>query len=223
MGWGDAPPPAKPDKPAAEVQTAQRSEDLFNEIFAVKSNNNQDKRAQVENLGRIESLTLPQGWVKGNESPQQMGYAREFHPEGNENTQMVFSYRGHRLSDNASSAFRRLIDSVGPEAKAVNAVDARSVQQPPLNEVLGDEGHRNTFQVVSAKVQRINGEPALVVEGKYTNHDVNARFIYFDADRNARGNGNAPVQEIAIIAPTKEFFKAAMTASQQLDQIKWKR
>jgi hypothetical protein len=211
MSWSEFAPVSKSERHQA-LESA--SETLFSDIFAARASQLRGEASVVRDLGRIETMKLPEGWIKGAESSQESGYSREYHPDGNEQVQLVLSYRGHRLSDKASNAFRSLIDS------RPGALDPSLVQKAPLNEVLRDIGHQNTFEVLSARVQQINGEPALVVDGKYKNFDVNARFIYIDAERNSR-KGSAPLQEIALIAPTKEFYKYAATATRQLENISW--
>lgn len=225
MGFGDVPPPPK----SHQLPPETKSEDaLIHSIFLPRERN--DQQETVENLGRIGMVALPQGWVKGRETSSDNGYARQYHPQepnaigefvDKGSVQLLFSYRGHRLSDGASNAFRELIDSAPGDGRS-RVLPTGKLQEAPLNEVLGDLGHKNTFRIISARIEKMNGEPALVVEGKYANYDVNTKLIYIDGERNARQNGNAPVQEIAVMAPTKEFYKYAMKASASLSDIEWK-
>jgi hypothetical protein len=233
MGWSDVPKMVDDNSSSKpkHVEMAQAStESMFEDVFGL----NKDKPKtptghNLSNLGRIEHMNMPVGWVAGNDVSNATSYAKEFHPREQKDgesavdkndVQMVFSYRGNRLSDDASKLFRALIDSAPEDGKA-KTLNPRDLQQAPLDEVLGDRGHKNTFQVISAKVQRINGEPALVVEGKYSNYEVNAKLVYVDAERNSRTNAGAPVQEIAFMAPTKEYYKYSMQANKALDTVRW--
>ncbi len=175
----------------------------------------------VNNLGHIEHLTLPPGWVVGNWMRSGSGYAREFHPVEQQATQLVFSYRGHRLSREATSAFRALIDSA-PMYGGSFRVDTRLLQTAPLAEVLQELGREKTFQLLCAKLQRINDEPVLIVEGKYARYDVIAQVVFVDTERAARTSDNAPIQEITVVAPTRDYYKAATAARNALHTVRWK-
>lgn len=225
MGFGDVPPPPK----SHQLPPETKSDDaLIHTLFVPRER--VDQQTTLVDLGRIGMLALPQGWVKGRDTSTEGGYARQFHPQepnaigelvDKGSVQMLFSYRGHRLSDDASKAFRDLIDSAPGDGRS-RVLPPGKVQESPLNEVLGDLGHKNTFRIISARIEKMNGEPALVVEGKYANYDINAKLVFIDGERNSRQNGNAPVQEIAVMAPTKEFYKYAMRANAALNEIEWK-
>lgn len=231
MVWGEIPPVVEDNKNvAAEVQIAENQGDLFNEIFG-RSSKPPQEGASISNLGRIEQMSLPPAWVAGTDTNMGTGYMKTFHPKekgsdgvsvDRDDVQMQFSYRGHRLNNDASNAFRALIDSAPADGSA-RLLTPRELQQPPLNEVLGDRGNKNLFNLVSAKVQLVNGEPALIVEGKYAKHEVNARVVYIDAERAFRNERGAPVQEMAYVAPTKEFFKFSPAANDAFNKINWKK
>lgn len=231
MVWGEI-PPVVDDEPniPAEVRIAENQGDLFNDIFGPSTKPPQEG-ASISNLGRIEQMSLPPGWVAGNDSNMGTGYMKSFFPKekgadgaavNRDDVQMQFSYRGHRLNDDASKSFRALIDSAPADGSA-RLLTPRELQQPPLSEVLGDRGNKNLFNLVSAKVQLVNGEPALIIEGKYTKHDVNARVMYIDAERAFRNERGAPVQEMAYLAPTKEFYKFSPAANDAFNKIHWKK
>lgn len=175
----------------------------------------------INNLGHIDHLTLPPGWVVGSWMRSGSGYARGFHPVEQQQTQMVFSYRGHRLSRAATRAFRNLIDAA-PLYGGSFRVDTRLLQTAPLNEVLQELGREKTFQLLCARLQRINDEPVLVVEGKYAAYDVIAQVIFVDTERTARCTDNAPVQEITVVAPTRDYYRAAVAARNALHTVRWK-
>lgn len=231
MGFGEVPIVVDDNaKPAAEVRVAEK--DLFGEIFGVSPKAPEaHPDVSITDLGRIQQMSMPPAWVAGPESNIGTSYSKIFNPnekgpdgalKQRSDVSIELSYRGNRLSDAASKAFRALIDSAPADGSA-RLLTPKELQSPPLNEVLGDRGSKDTFNLVSAKVQRVNGEPALIIEGKYAKHEINARAMFIDAERENRTARGAPVQEMAFIAPTKEFFKFAPAASDALNKIHWKR
>lgn len=197
--------------------------DLFDSIFGMSP---EKKLGPVAQMGQVASMVLPEGWVEGVSARHGPAVAKEFHPlltdetgniEDNNEVQINIAYRGFRASDAATTAFRELLDR-GP-----HEIPHDQLQNSPLSEVLHERGHKNTFTVTAARIENINGMPALVVEGDYTNHPVRARVAYIDADRRAvdRSNG-APIQEITYMATRENFPKFSESARKAINSIVWK-
>ncbi|MDR3616556.1 MAG: hypothetical protein P4L53_23555 [Candidatus Obscuribacterales bacterium] len=234
MGPFDAPKIAEniPSSSSAEIQKMQASNGMLDEIFALKDKTAKTQKGpEISDLGRIAQMSMPVGWTAGNDVNRGTSYAKEFHPKTqnaageaveNKDVQMVFSYRGNRLSDDASKAFRELIDSPSKSTDGKGQpVTVLDLQRTPLNEVLGERGSAAVFTPAFAEIQKINGEPALVVVGKYAKYDVKAKLIYIDADRNNRTAYGAPVQEIAFMAPSDQFYKYSTQANKALNSVEW--
>ena len=206
--------------------------DMLDEIFSLKENKGKNSPGILVNeLGRISTMALPPGWIAGNNFSRGTAYAKEFHPRTmsedgkateNTNVQLIFSYRGSRLSDAASKAFRQLVDAFKESGDGKGQqVNVLGLQAKPLSEILGERSSPDIFKPAFAEVQPINGEPALVIVGKYINHDVKAKLIYVDADQNNRTEYGAPLQAVTYMAPTDEFFKYSAQVNKAISSIVW--
>ena len=213
------------------VVAQQESRDkMFDEFFDRGPNPRpaaEKAGAECMDLGRISSMKLPAGWESGATTQQGPGYTKEFYAASTKNVdnvaqaQVNVSYRGHRLSDQASERFRNLIDMTPENGK--QKLDAASLQKSPMSEVLGDKGDSKNFVIFSASLERTGGEPSLVIEGQYAGHKVNTRTAYIDAENHNRSNQAAPVQEISYVAATSEFNRYYDQVKKSLDGIVWKR
>lgn len=232
-GFGDVPPVYIPEEKSGKdnvqhIVAKGETDKVFDDIFGSQP---RKSTGPVVEVGQIQSMIMPNGWVEGQGLTVGTSRSLVYHPRSkdssgnpvdNKDVQFNFRYRGNRLSEAASREFRQLIDSLSPSQEP-RILKAEDLQKSPLNEVLGDRGHKNTFKIFSAKVERINNEPALVIEGQYTNHPVQAKIVLIDAERHHRNNLPAPVQEIIYLAKSSEYQKHYLEAKRAFDSIVWKR
>ncbi|MCA9800957.1 MAG: hypothetical protein KC777_03170 [Cyanobacteria bacterium HKST-UBA02] len=172
---------------------------------------NQQPAKEVTDVGQIARLTLPDGFEKG---PRESGTSgnnlfEEYHLGTDADVKLYFEYRGRRMSQTSSTAFKDLL--AAPEHRL------KPDELEALGELLGDKKNPGSFRVDVARTQDLNGKRVLVVEGRYLQHDLQARSMYIDTD----GSGSA-VQEVTFQTPADKVSKHFLAGVRALESVVWK-
>jgi hypothetical protein len=204
-----------PDHPKSDqiVMIAQAKPDatrdtLFNRTYgdSVTLKNN-----PVISTGQIQSLTVPDGWIKRADANLRAGAGLvEYHPPGHDDIRLNSFYRGNRVSNAAAQAFKDCL------AKPPHQLQSGSKELKDLAEVLGDKAY--DFDVLFAQTAELNGKRVLWVQGNYTDKKhTGAQTIYVDSD----GTGSA-VQEISYSASGHDYAAHLTEAQKALKSVVWK-
>ncbi|MBX9568683.1 MAG: hypothetical protein K2X77_07290 [Candidatus Obscuribacterales bacterium] len=190
------------------------SEKLFEGIKATLAARAIGAQADLTNLGQIDSMELPSGWVSGKphvsgEAPEHAATYQEFHPPGDDDCQLGFYYRGRRVSKLAGETFHKILKQ--PEHVLTHA------EFDLLAEIIGDKINPADFHTASPRTKLIDGKMVLVVDGRYKELDHDNSHMYVDSD----GTGTA-IQEIFFQAPVKKFAKYEQAAHKAMLSIRWK-
>lgn len=171
-----------------------------------------DTVKEVIDLGQIARLNMPPGFVKGESEGGTSGnnYFAEYHLEADPEVKLYFEYRGHRTSKAQAEKFHALLN------KPAHKLSPEETQSD-FGEILSDKNIPQDFHTQIAKTQDINGKRVLVVEGRYINHDLQARTLYVDTD----STGSA-IQEITFQTPVDKRSKYFTSGIKALESIKWK-
>lgn len=171
-------------------------------------------QAQIVDLGQIEKMVFPSGWVAGEPQPNPgigtRSY-REVYPQDAKDASIGFFYRGLPVSDAAAAAFRAVLEKpthfvTPPEMRSIKEI--LSLKTPVDSE---------QFKCVIAKTIDFNGRRVLMVEGRYPDSGDEIQEIYVDAD----GSGRF-IQEIFYQAPKDLYFRYLAQAKNALQSIAWK-
>jgi hypothetical protein len=159
--------------------------------------------------GQIESMNVPQGWVaRGNVRLPAGASLVEYHPPGVDSVRINSFYRGSRLADQTSEAFKNSL--------AAPPHTLQSKELASLGPLLGDK--TKDFDIYFAKTEDLNGKRVLSVEGRYkSGNQASEKTIYADSD----GSGSA-VQEISYSAQGREYLKYLTDAENAYKSIVWK-
>ena len=168
---------------------------------------------EIKNLGQINDITLPEGWVGG--EPYRFTSSvgsrsfRAIHPADQPGICLGFYYRGLPVSNESANNFNSLL------AKSSHVLTAAEVLS--VSEILRDKSSRQDFTIMVARTEDINGKRVLVVEGRYKEINEDAFAIFIDAS----GDGKA-VQEVYYQAPKATYLIYLKAARDAIRLIKWK-
>jgi hypothetical protein len=182
--------------------------DVMNLIMLRATNPPQDR---VTDLGQISRMEMPSGWQAGPDynNRQHGATYREFHPAGDPGCQLGFYYRGHRTSAMAGEKFH---DVLQKPSHIVGEAELAS-----LKEIVRDKANPKDFELKSAHTEDINGKRVLILEGRYTGNQQDAKHIFIDSD----GTGTA-VQEVFFQAPKDKYQRYAKVADDAMHTARWK-
>lgn len=168
------------------------------------------KGMELEDQGQIDKMTLPQGWVDGKLPPgaTTSGTLKLFSPPDDPDARFGFFYRGQRMSDGSSAAFKRVLE------KPAHVLTASEIKD--LKEVMRDKDPAS-FKTLVVRTEDLNGKRVLIVEGNYTGFNHDAYSMYIDSD----GTGSA-VQEVWFEAAKPSYMKRLKSVKDSLATIKWK-
>jgi len=163
----------------------------------------------VISTGQIQSLTVPDGWVKRADGNLPAGAGLvEYHAPGHDDIRLNSFYRGHRVSVESAKAFQ--------DCLAKSPHQLQSAELKALDAVLGDKSY--DFDIFFAKTADLNGKRVLSVEGRYTDKEhTGSQTIYVDSD----GTGSA-VQEISYSARGNDYAANLTQAQKAFKSIVWK-
>ena len=165
----------------------------------------------IKDLGQISSMQFPQGFVTGEEENNTAGnnYFKEFHLGIDPDVKIYFEYRGSRISKATAEKFQKIL--------ANNTSKLTPDELKDVGEILDSKSIPEDFHIQIAKTQKVDGKSILVVEGRYIQHDLQARTFYVDAD----GSGRV-IQEVTFQTPMAKRSKYFPDGIKALESIKWK-
>ncbi len=195
---------------------------------------------EVQNVGQLGSIQLPQDWTEG---PQQSGgigfrYTRPFVCPANNAVRICLFYRGVPLAFAASRHFRSLLakgpqvlfrdgDPITQKTSAtiteIGGVLDNASNNQVVNQEQGLRGHQFFLKVI--EVVSIADRNVLSVKGWYRDADTNKRLnsywgIFLDGKSDEL---ECPVQEIYFEAPSDDLFQDyAIKFKEALTTIKWR-
>lgn len=166
---------------------------------------------QVENLGQIRWMGLPETWVEGESQSGIAGSGTfsEFHPEENPDTTVCFFYRGRPIKATSAESFTKLL------CQKPHFLSARELDS--VADVIRDKADAEAFSVLFAKTAFWNGKCVLIVEGRYKKYNEDTFAIFVDAS----GTGWF-VQEIYFQSPRSDYVRYRKEAKDALATIEWK-
>jgi hypothetical protein len=172
-----------------------------------------DDHPEISNLGQIETMTLPDGWVGGRPYRFSGGVGtrsfHEVHPPEMPKARLCFYYRGLPVYKEAGDIFRDVLDEAPHELS--------EAEYASLHEVLSDKARAEDFTVAFARTEELNGKNVLVVLGRYKEIEEDTYSILVDAS----GDGRV-IQEIIYQAPAESFREYLSAATDAIKSITWK-
>ncbi len=206
----DVPPDNKPFEDHRPTQPHFLSMENAMEGDKIKIASN-DTVNGIKDLGQISSMQFPQGFVTGEEENNTAGnnYFKEFHLGIDPDVKIYFEYRGSRISKATAEKFQKIL--------ANNTSKLTPDELRDVGEILDSKSIPEDFHIQIAKTQKVDGKSILVVEGRYIQHDLQARTFYVDAD----GSGRV-IQEVTFQTPMAKRSKYFPDGIKALESIKWK-
>lgn len=225
---GDIPPMVTQEDPARKQESRLRDQSMSSPLERTgageSGRGNESEQSAIETLaqnawgprqmnfqsGQIESMKIPEGWVKGGAGGSESSTYREFHPEGeNSDSRMEFFYRGHRVPEREGERFKEILKNKGHELSRPEFMS--------LGSILRGKQNPADFQLDRAWVDEVNSRPVLMIEGKYTENGKKSMVMLIDADK----TGTA-VQEVALVAPGTKYSALKPEFEKSLKTIEWK-
>lgn len=199
----------KQDVDSAEATTSQLLMDAV--IRSVMATGIKPPAPEVTNVGQVRKMEMPLGWEQGPDYSKRQHAAnyQEFHPNGQNDCQLGFYYRGRRTSESAGENFHNILSQEDHELS--------KNEYNSLEEVVRDKAKAVDFTLKSARTEEINGKRVLVVEGRYNKNQNDSKHMFIDSD----GTGTA-VQEIFFQAPKDKFAVYGNAATQAMKTVRWK-
>jgi len=168
---------------------------------------------EVHDHGQIGTMTLPEGWVEAPPREFMGGIGtralREFYPPEQPEARLYLYYRGLPVSTTAGARFHKLLQAP-PHNLTENELQL-------LSEALEDKANPDDFIVSDARIDDWNGKRVLVIEGKYTEVELDCLELFIDASSDGRA-----IQEVYYQAPHEVYSKYLPAARASLQSITWK-
>lgn len=164
----------------------------------------------VTNVGAVDRLTLPAGWVAGKETNNigGLGRSQQYTAPGTENVELTLFDRGRRYNSNAA-AFKDVLSKP--------AHDLTAAEQKSLGSILGNYEDTRAFKMSSCKTEDLNGKCVLVIEGTWNVNGHRSHSVLVSPD----GTGST-VQEIFYKAPQDQYEKHLPSVQSSMKSIRWK-
>lgn len=168
----------------------------------------------IQNLGAIDNLKLPEGWVEEERGPHETGalempeIVRVFHKSAEPRAQICVFFRNQPVTDASAESFRKLL-AAAPRKLTKSEVD--TVQQ-----VIGRMHWDEVFTTGDAKTEIVNEKTVLIVEGTWKVVDTQTYCMFVDIT----GRGDL-VQEIYYAAPKDIYEKYQPEAVATLSKVTW--
>ena len=197
-----------PDSFQPVIHSASSASESFmdNEKIRIASN---DKVSCVRNIGQVESLDLPDGFVEGKSKDDAGGFFQSYHLGSDPEIKLYLEYRGFRMGEDVSKAFHSLL------SKPPHAINNAEVKN--YLEVYSQKYNPDDYKIDVAETQNINGKTVLVIERVFQKFELKVRTLYVDSD----GSGSA-IQEISFQTPTSKSADHFANGVKALQSIKWK-
>ncbi len=167
-------------------------------------------KAEIENVGAIDQMKLPAGFVKGAEQDgiAGSGSTKQYLAAANKDVEITLFNHGRRYSSNAE-AFKELL------AKPPHVLSPAELKS--LSTLLGNYADVRAFKMTSCSTQELNGKHVLVIEGKWNANGHESYSLLVNPD----GEGET-VQEIYFKAPANEYKANLHAAQDAMKSIRWK-
>lgn len=164
----------------------------------------------ILNIGAVDRMVLPGGWVKGAEQTQIAGQGKssQFLASGKKDVELTVFDRGRKYQSNAS-AFKEILE------KAPHVLSPKELES--LGGILGNYNDARAFKMTACRTEDINGKNVVVIEGIWNTVGHKSYSILANPD----GKGET-VQEIYYKAPSSEFQAYFNPAMQAIKSIRWK-
>lgn len=164
----------------------------------------------VSNVGAVEKLTLPAGWVTGKEVSGigGLGRSQQYLAPGCTDVELTFFDRGRRYNSNAK-AFNDVL------TKPAHTLSAE--EQKSLGSILGNYEDARAFKIESCKTEDLNGKRVLVIDGVWNVNGHRSHSILVSPD----GTGST-VQEVFFKAPPADYTKNLTAVLAALKTVRWK-
>lgn len=215
MGPHDLPPQFETGRPA-EIRIERRAKINRDFILIAKSEatpvSNPTKKPQFNDLGKIKSMSLPDGWVAGAPEPNRGvpgRVYRYFHAPQSKDVQICYFNRGPAMYKQFADGFRDIL------SKPAHKLSPEEI--PYLRELLREMANPKHFQLNNASTIDHNGKRVLLLEGRYIGIQHDVRELFIDSD----GTGQF-VQEIYYKAPAAVFQANLPAAIKAFQSIVWK-
>lgn len=193
-----------------EDDAAEERRKLLEEFMAPTYTGGASKPT-VTDIGQIQTMTLPDDFVQG---PSRSGTAgnsmfQEYHLKSDADIKVYFQYRGRRMSNAGAREFQSVLSQPPHTLK--------QAELDKVSETLRDKSDHQTFRIMSAKTQDINGKRVLIVDGQYLKHGLYARTMYVDSDKTG-----SVVQEITFQTPMSKLTSYLAKGVKSQESIAWK-
>ncbi|HEY9870968.1 MAG TPA: hypothetical protein V6D08_17515 [Candidatus Obscuribacterales bacterium] len=168
---------------------------------------------EVTNLGQVNRIQIPDGWIEGPSNPYQGIGNRtlvEFHPPEAPEARLCFFYRGLPLDAQSGAKFVEIV-----AANPAHTLSADEVQC--LKGVLNERADPAAFALSLAQTTDLNGRRVLMVGGQYRESQRELMEILIDVF----GTGTV-IEEIFFQAPTELYFIYFTQVQPALTSIEWK-
>ncbi|MBX9687444.1 MAG: hypothetical protein K2X27_12125 [Candidatus Obscuribacterales bacterium] len=197
----------------AIIKKSEDNADLRNgkSTKAVSERNETDAN-YVLDIGAIESLRIPDGWIEKSPMPSEWAtecLSRDFSPVDDENSTLSSFFRGSLISEASAFRFKRLLEEPAHE---LAEDEIFSIQQ-----VLSKMAEKDAFEMRSLHTSEIAGKRVLIIDGEWKSTKMQFHGILFNADESGRA-----IQEIFFEAPLTPFLKYLADVVACIGSIKWK-
>jgi hypothetical protein len=185
---------------------------------------------QVEHLGRIRRLTIPDGWIAQTE-PEDLfsqSWKRSFLAAQDEQVELIIYYRGVPIDEQTASTFSAIAAGKpgvhGAEKLAPNEIISlrimmgfgNSGNNQYTNSNAPDSADGPVFDLRQAEIRRISNQVVLFISGKYRQGSYFSG-IFYQADDAGR-----IIHQIGINAPSSQAMaKYIDDLEQVLGSIEW--
>jgi hypothetical protein len=196
----------------------------------------------ISDAGQIATMRIPAGWREGKHEQGGVGFRslRAFFPVDDPEVSISIFYRGHTLSEEGTSGFRKYLEK-GPGTifiarGSAPPSDEERLVFTELRESLGNAGNNQiintqegwrgaSFNVERIEIIEISGKNVMSVTGWFRDPEEDQRLSSF-AGLFVETNTNDPesgIQELFIEAPDSEAFKKYLPHfNQAVRSIQWK-
>ena len=198
----------------ARVETDARDRLSADALFLVAHESTRksgEKMIQdVLNIGAVDKMALPTGWVKGAEQNHVggQGSTSQFLAPGKSDVEITFFDRGFRYHSNGA-AFREVLK------KPPHVLSPQELKD--LGSILGNYSDPRAFTMSACRTEDINGKRVVVIEGKWNAEGHQSYSLLTDPE----GKGET-VQEIYYKAPAADYKTYLQPALQAMKSIRWK-
>jgi hypothetical protein len=164
---------------------------------------------KLENQGSIASMSLPNGFAKGKEEPDN-GYF-EFSDGGSAATKFCYWSREFFASPSDVQEIESVL------CKAPHKLDQEEIMQMIPCMAPGRWAYNGNFEQVSFQTQDIGGKNVMVAELKFNDQDKRSLVVFANPDAN-----KGTIEIIWFEAPNKAYDTHKNAVAECLQSIKWR-